>query len=111
MNAIDTHFSPAEAIKMARELVANHSVHYAPLTCRDIIEGLLAGIDSSTCFRKALQTGQESFTLRQQDKCAPAAIRLWANLARSNGCPADRTSDALSIAARWERFPAAKYPD
>lgn len=103
----------AEAVANARRMLTDYPhVHYAPTTCRDLVAGLLAVIDSSPCFAKSIDSKQEVFVLRQQDSCAPFAIYAWATSAKSNGCREEKVNEARTIAQRWHlNFPNPKWPD
>ena len=51
------------------------------------------------------------FTLRGQDKLAPAIIKLWVQRAVQNGLPKHRADEALAIAEAMENWPTRKFPD
>jgi hypothetical protein len=51
------------------------------------------------------------FILRGQDRLAPILVELWAELARSHGCPSGKVREARSMATAMRRWPKRKYPD
>jgi hypothetical protein len=49
------------------------------------------------------------FVLRARDRCAPKIIRLWAEFARAEGSPEEKTQQARDIADEMEAW--AKVDD
>jgi len=103
--------TPAEALAEARHILSKPEMMFNEASARQLLAGVVAAIDSSQCFAKAVAAGQEVFVLRQQDMAAPSAIKTWAMLAASNGCGKDKTNEALATAARWEAGSNRKWPD
>lgn len=62
------------------------------------------------CIAKA-HDDEPVFTLRAQDKLAPALVRAWAALAREHGCSADKTNAAVDVAFAMEKWGTRKFPD
>lgn len=84
-----------------------------PSKLKEINAALLSAIESSPCFLKAMQKGEEVFVLRQQDRAAPAAIAAWAALADDHGCNEGKVTDAFATANRWRAQDptTTKWPD
>lgn len=100
-----------EAIRRARFLLATPEMLFNEAEGRRIMAGILRGIDGSSCMRKALEQGLDSFVLLETDKAAPSAISSWAMLARSNDyCPKEKVNDALAKALDWEKRPGRRWP-
>lgn len=62
------------------------------------------------CLMKAADD-EPIFVLRAQDKLAPIIVRLWADLAEAHGCAEAKVREAVSLAARMEKWPTRKFPD
>ena len=103
--------TPAAALAEARHILSKPEMMFNEGSARALLAGLVAAIDSSSCFAKAVANGEEVFVLRQQDMAAPPAIKQWAVLASANGCGKEKTDDALATAIRWESQPNRKWPD
>lgn len=92
----------AEAIREAQHIRAQREEYLVtPQKLKLINATLLSAIESSPCFLKAKQKGEEVFVLRQQDRAAPFAIASWADLADGHGCAHEKVTDARAIATRW----------
>jgi len=104
-------FTPAEALQRARVLLATPEMLFGTDEGRKIIAALVAGIDRSPCFAKAMAKGLDSFTLLETDMAAPAAIRIWASVAEEHGCNLPKVHDAQEIAGKWEDRPGRHWPD
>ena len=103
----------AEAFEEAKWLRRMPEGILSPAIARQTIEVLYAAIDANPVLRKALERNQEIFVLVQQDRCAPAAITTWADMAKAHGCPAEKVQEAYRKAVRWLEAPDAgkKWPD
>jgi hypothetical protein len=70
--------------------------------------------DNDPCREKAAPD-EPIFTLRAQDRCAPAAVRDWANRARGAGCDPAKVQEAMDVARAMEEWSARtgrrKWPD
>lgn len=80
---------------------------------RAVITSLLAAIEYSPTYAKAITRGQEVFVLVEQDRAAPFAIRQWAEVAEKRGAPPEKVLGAQIRARCWEEAPAinTKWPD
>ena len=78
---------------------------------RKALTVLLGAFESNPCFHKALLKGESVFVLRAQDKCAPATVRYWTQLAQATGLPKERYTEALQKASLMEAWPNARWPD
>jgi hypothetical protein len=77
--------------------------------------------DTTTCaadhFRwliRIIERGEPTFTLRAQDKVAPAAVRYWADMAEFEGAPSKKLEGALNVEAAmhdWQARNGCKVPD
>src|SRR4051812_34356031 len=100
--------TPPQAIQRARQMMSDHhDVAYSPQAYRDIIAGLMAAMERSPTFVKAMERGQEVFVLVQQDKLAPALLHRWALGAAQHGCKWRKAFDAMQLGLRWKFFPGA----
>jgi hypothetical protein len=70
--------------------------------------------DPKSCLNHAADD-EPVFTLRAQDRCAPAAVRDWAHRAKGAGCNPAKVAEAMDIAREMEAWQQAtgraKWPD
>lgn len=71
--------------------------------------------DPKSCLNRAAED-EPVFTLRAQDRCAPAAVRDWAHRARGAGCDEAKVAEAMELASEMEvwqnaKTGRAKWPD
>lgn len=106
-------YTIADAISDAEWLGRTPDAVLDSAKMKRMIGTLLAGLQSSPCFYKAVQLNQEVFVLRQHDRAAPEAITEWAEIANEHGCSPAKVTDAFQMAARWRNQPisATKWPD
>jgi len=102
-----------EAIARAQWMQRTPDGFAEPMTMRKTIIALLAALEASPCYFKAVQKGEEVFVLRQSDRAAPFVIQHWAALADDHGCKPEKVIDAQAIASRWIALDLAttKWPD
>jgi hypothetical protein len=70
-------------------------------------------VAGDSCYAKAAPD-EPIFVLRAQDRCAPKAVRMWADFARSQGAPVEKVEEAMDLALEmesWQRTHGAKVPD
>lgn len=105
-------YTIAQAIDQARWLRNTPDGILDPTIARKTIEGLLSALEVSRCYLKAMEKGEEVFVLRQQDRAAPTAIRIWAEIAERKGCDTKKVDEAYRISKRWLMQPerATKWP-
>ena len=106
-------FTIVDAIEEAKWLRRTPDGIIAPELAKRTITTLLAALESSKCFFNAVQRGQETFVLVQQDRAAVPAIQRWATTAGNHGCSLEKVNDAFRTAERWEKQEptATKWPD
>lgn len=106
-------YTIAQAIQDAMWVRRTPDAVISPARAKQMITTLLSGIESSRCFLKALQNGEEVFVLRSIDRAAPFGIVAWADAAAERGCRAEKLDDAYRISGRWTNQPAekTKWPD
>jgi hypothetical protein len=63
-----------------------------------------------SCLNKA-DLDEPIFVLRGQDKLAPVAVRLWAELAAILNCGKEKVYEAREVANKMEIWYNRKYPD
>lgn len=100
-----------EAVARALDLEANPGMDIGAFNSRRIIRGLLAALQVSPPYLKAVRVGEPVFVLRGQDVFAPQLVRQWARLADESGCPSDKVNEANSKALRMETWLPRKHPD
>lgn len=70
--------------------------------------------DPSGCLGKA-DLDEPLFILRAQDRCAPFAVRAWAERARGAGAAAEKVAEAMEVAQAMETWQEltgrSKWPD
>lgn len=106
------NYTIGTAIEDARWLRSTPDATLSAARAKQIIDTLLASLERSACYLKAMQKGEGVFVLQQSDRAAPDAIALWAVLARSHGCSPAKVADAYAIVASWRCQPlnATKWP-
>lgn len=105
ITAADAYAEATAVIASPQEMVFHHK------ELRRILAGLMAGINRSPCFAKAMRTGCETFVLLETDPAAPKAIDAWASESVSNPeCDhsIDKVTQAIEIASQWTGRRAAK---
>lgn len=102
-----------EAMFRARQILATPEMLFDTEGGRRIIVGLLAGIEYSPAYAKAISRGQDVFVLVEQDQVAPYAIRTWAEISGNHGTPPEKVLSAQAKAKRWQEnaLPGKKWPD
>lgn len=102
-----------EAIGKAQWYRSQPEVCVDDKTAKTVIDTLLSALQQSRCYFNAVQRGQRTFVLVEQDRAAVEAIRRWADLAEQHGCPHDKVSQARMLATSWEAKPQTetKWPD
>ncbi len=66
---------------------------------------------TDSCLAKAADN-EPIFTLRAQDRFAPALVRAWAHQAAMFlGNDSPKVKEAIACADAMERWPTRKYPD
>lgn len=102
-----------EAMIRAKDIIAVPDQLFDTNTARRLLTGLLAALQRSRCYWKAMLKGEEVFVLRQSDRAAIEPMLGWAHLAETHGCGQDKVQDALAMAHRWRsQDPSAtKWPD
>jgi hypothetical protein len=103
----------AQAVDHAAFLERIQDGIVAPDTARAAIRTLLAALQASPCYYKAVLKGEEVFVLRQQDRAAPHAISEWAQWAEQHGCSPAKVDSARTKASRWisQAIDTTKWPD
>lgn len=109
----DKPMTISEAINWALWMRRTPDGLLSPEIQRRTVAALLSALESSPCFFKAVQKGEEVFVLRQQDRVAPKAIRTWAVEAEQHGCGEKKVIHAFQIAKAWEGQDQinTKWPD
>lgn len=79
-------------------------------TAKQVIDALLAGIESSPCFMKGLMQGIPTFTLLAYDKAGHVAMRAWCATAEQHGCRHEKVDEARGKVSEWEKLPDARWP-
>lgn len=64
----------------------------------------------NTCFQKAQERGQQTFTLVAQDKSAPRTILFWI-MENFEDTPVEKLRDAFEDALAMREYPKRKHPD
>ena len=62
------------------------------------------------CYKKAVERGQQTFTLVVQDISAPTIICEWIKQ-NIDHAPAEKLLDALEDAIAMREYPHRKFPD
>ena len=57
------------------------------------------------------EASEPVFVLRAQDRLAPYAVRMWAQLARSHGVTGQKINEAARLADAMEYWENRKIPD
>lgn len=104
--------TPAEALKRARNLISKPEMLFSEREGREIMQGLVAAIEKSHCYMRAVEENREVFVLSSSDVCAPDAIRHWVTLAAKSGCVAfSKLDQAMVMANSFETCVTRKVPD
>lgn len=101
----DRVITVAEAIAKAEDCLRQPELLFDTAGARRVILGLLAGLQSSPTYFRALKRGEEVFVLRQRDRAAPDAIKRWCELSSNHGCPQEKIEQAQVKADRWTAQP------
>ena len=111
--APESHYTIADAITDARFYRAHPEILIDGQKAKRVIDALLAALERSQSYLKAIQRGQEVFVLVEQDRAAPSVILAWATAAEEHGCESEKVNDAYHMAVRWSQQDEAntKWPD
>lgn len=91
----------AEGIFRARQMLRT-SEQLGPNE-RAVITALLAGIEYSPVYAKAIMRGQRTFVLVEQDRAAPYAIRTWSEISGKHGTTIEKVREAERAAQEWDQ--------
>lgn len=101
----------------AASIVLQHhdgGTHFNQSALIDNIRGLMAVFDiddDARTFRKAIERGNRTFTLVDQDKLAAETIEFWCTLAEGSGVHRLKIDKARDLAAEFRGAPVKKTPD
>lgn len=99
--AAEAEMTIIEAIDKARWLEDLPDGFLSSQSAKATIKALHAALQSSRCFYNAVQRGQRTFVLVEQDMAAPKAIWAWAEAAEKHGCDPVKVMQAAALAMEW----------
>ncbi len=102
-----------EAIAKAEDALRQPELLFDTVGARRVILGLLAALQVSPTYYKAMKQGRQVFVLWDIDRAAPFGIAAWAKEASAHGCPQQKVEDAHAIQRRWLQQPLelTRWPD
>lgn len=113
-NAVRQPRTIAQAISYARWLRKTPDGLTNTTELREAIDALLAGMERSPTYVRALENNHEVFVLVQVDRAAiNAALPAWIDEARRVGAAEEKVAGAITFWNRWRAQPqqSTKVPD
>lgn len=103
-------FTIADAIAEAEWLAKTPDGVLSHAVAKQTVLALLAALQSSPCYYKAVQRGIPTFTFLAYDKAGHDAIRLWSVLAEKHGARPEKYVTARTMVAAWEQRTDLRWP-